>query len=33
MVGLIPLFAVEVLDHDLLKAVPEFAKAINMVFK
>jgi len=29
MVGLIPLFAVEVLDHDLLKAVPEFEKRLT----
>ena len=29
MVGLIPLFAVEVLDHDLLEAVPEFAKRLD----
>jgi len=29
MVGLIPLFAVEVLDHIILEAVPEFAKRLN----
>jgi len=29
MVGLIPLFAVEVLDHDLLEAVPEFASRLT----
>ncbi len=29
MVGLIPLFAVEVLDHELLEAVPEFAKRLD----
>ena len=29
MVGLIPLFAVEVLDHELLEAVPEFAQRLN----
>ena len=29
MVGLIPLFAVEVLDHVILEAVPEFAKRLN----
>jgi hypothetical protein len=29
MVGLIPLYAVEVLDHDLLEKVPEFAKRLR----
>jgi Glycosyl hydrolase family 63 C-terminal domain len=29
MVGLIPLFAVEVLDHAILEAVPEFAKRLD----
>ena len=29
MVGLIPMFAVEVLDHELLEAVPEFAKRLK----
>ncbi len=29
MVGLTPLFAVEVLDHELLEAVPEFAKRLD----
>jgi hypothetical protein len=29
MVGLIPLFAVEVLDHEILEAVPEFASRLN----
>lgn len=29
MVGLIPLFAVEVLDHELLEAVPEFTRRLN----
>jgi hypothetical protein len=29
MVGLIPLFAVEVLDHDLLMHVPEFAQRLE----
>ncbi|MEP6749247.1 MAG: glucosidase [Bacteroidota bacterium] len=29
MVGLIPLFAVEVLDHEILEAVPEFAKRLD----
>ena len=29
MVGLIPMFAVEVLDRDLLKAVPEFTKRLK----
>ncbi len=29
MVGLIPLFAVEVLDHVILDAVPEFAKRLD----
>ena len=29
MVGLIPLFAVEVLDHDLLIAMPEFAERLE----
>ncbi len=33
MVGLIPLFAVEVLDHDLLEAVPEFAKRLEWFLK
>lgn len=29
MVGLIPMFAVEVLDHEILEAVPEFAKRLE----
>ncbi|MFL5740256.1 MAG: MGH1-like glycoside hydrolase domain-containing protein [Flavisolibacter sp.] len=29
MVGLIPLFAVEVLDHSLMKALPEFSSRLN----
>ena len=29
MVGLIPLFAVEVLDHELLEEVPEFAERLK----
>ena len=29
MVGLIPLFAVEILDHELLEAVPEFAMRLK----
>ena len=29
MVGLIPLFAVEVLDHAILEAVPEFARRLD----
>lgn len=29
LVGLIPLFAVEVLDHEILEAVPEFAKRLD----
>jgi len=33
MVGLIPLFAVEVLDPDLLKQVPEFEARLNWLFK
>ncbi|MEO8762890.1 MAG: glucosidase, partial [Ginsengibacter sp.] len=33
MVGLIPLFAVEVLDHNLLKAVPEFEKRLTWFLK
>ncbi|MEP6726858.1 MAG: glucosidase [Bacteroidota bacterium] len=32
MVGLIPLFAVEVLDYTILEAVPEFAKRLNWFF-
>ena len=32
MVGLIPLFAVEVLDHDLLKAMPEFTKRLQWLY-
>jgi len=32
MVGLIPLFAVEVLDHEILEAVPEFAKRLDWFF-
>ena len=32
MVGLIPLFAVEVLDHEILEAVPEFAERLNWFF-
>ncbi len=33
MVGLIPLFAVEVLDHELLEAVPEFSKRMEWFLK
>jgi len=33
MVGLIPLFAVEVLDHELLKAAPKFAKRLEWFLK
>ena len=33
MVGLTPLFAVEVLDHHLLEAVPEFAKRLEWFLK
>ena len=33
MVGLIPLFAVEVLDHEILEAVPEFAKRLEWFFR
>jgi hypothetical protein len=29
LVGLIPLFAVEILDHQILEEVPEFAKRLN----
>ncbi|MEI6950072.1 glucosidase [Paraflavisolibacter sp. H34] len=29
MVGLIPLFAVEILDHELLEALPEFAERLR----
>lgn len=32
MVGLIPLFAVEVLDHDLLKAMPNFTKRLQWLY-
>jgi hypothetical protein len=32
LVGLIPLFAVEVLDHEILEAVPEFANRLNWFF-
>jgi hypothetical protein len=32
IVGLIPLFAVEVLDHEILEAVPEFAKRLDWFF-
>ncbi|MEP7278147.1 MAG: glucosidase [Bacteroidota bacterium] len=33
MVGLIPLFAVEILDHEILEAVPEFAKRLDWFLK
>src|SRR5205823_6927883 len=29
LVGLIPLFAVEILDHEIMEEVPEFAKRLN----
>ncbi|MFC4232621.1 glucosidase [Parasediminibacterium paludis] len=32
MVGLIPLFAVEVLDHDLLAAMPDFTKRLQWLY-
>lgn len=32
MVGLIPLFAVEVLDHDLLVSMPDFARRLRWFF-
>ena len=32
MVGLIPLFAVEVLDHDLLTAMPDFTKRLQWLY-
>lgn len=33
MVGLIPMFAVEVLDHQLMEQVPEFAKRLSWFLK
>ncbi|MEP7262949.1 MAG: glucosidase, partial [Bacteroidota bacterium] len=33
MVGLIPLFAVEILDDELMSAVPEFAKRLNWILE
>lgn len=33
MVGLIPLFAVEVLDHELLERVPEFSERLNWILE
>lgn len=33
MVGLIPLFAVEILEHELLEKLPEFTKRLNWFLK
>lgn len=33
MVGLIPLFAVEVIDHSMLQKLPEFAKRLNWLLE